>query len=291
MSCCSYCKNPGHNIRTCSDPRIWELWKSLMVIFVIPKIGSEFTTYDKWTILGFLSSEYPEDTVRANTIRLTHKNYGTASFVQHHYRNDLFYYMADELKSVSSLPIDMRNRWVDIFTQQTEHEIPTPIPVEASFPIIEAIMLSESEVQEVVECAICQEEKTVLDYNTTNCLHSFCHDCITKHIASKGKERPCCPLCRTPIISLTISNSEHFISITEQFGETACILKDCMDRLFSEQHFELCHKEMIDIILYEFINDHKLIEKIENTHTLLDKAKEIWRYTFEEFVDDTTMTR
>jgi Zinc finger, C3HC4 type (RING finger) len=327
MPHCSYCRNPGHNIRSCNDPSIWALWKSLIVTFLIPKIGSAFTIQDKWSILGFLSSEYSEDTVRAACIGITRKNHGSASYVQHHHRNDLYNYMVDLLRNISDQPVERRTYWISRFTGELrteteeanpindevdvliqnevdiedpdsvtwiEDRTPMPITVEPSFPIINPIMLcleTHSELQTLVECAICQEDKPTLDSNTTNCGHSFCHGCITRHIESKGKRTPPCPLCRTPITSLEIKDVENFCSIEHRFGRTASILKDCIDRIFLDPDFGwavLTHKQIIDIIVSELTDQYypSSMHEVDSMNTDQEKAEALWRYLWIRGIGD-----
>lgn len=307
MPNCSFCKQSGHNIRSCTDPRIWQLWQSLVVTFLIPKIGSVFTMQDHWTILGFLSLEYPEEIVRAVSIRYTHKNYGTANYVQHHYRNDLFNYMMSQLDIVSRMTSDMRDDWISMFTQVAqetqiedpdivdqdivtwfEDRTPTPIEVVPSYPIVEAMMLcleTQSELQELVECVICQQEKPVIGFNTTNCGHSYCHDCSIKHIASKGKERAPCPLCRTLITSLSIKDVDNFDDIDHIFGRTACILKDCLRRVFPDSntnsYMMWTHIDLINHITDELDSIHSqqhLSHLVYSKNTDLERAEALWRY-------------
>ena len=330
-TCCSYCHNSGHNIRSCNDPRIWELWRSLVVTFLIPKIVSEsvFTTQDKWMILGYLSVEYPENTVRAASIGIARKNHGTASYVQHHYRNHLFMHMVDLLHKILNQPIERRRCWINRFTDELQVEVeetnpiddevdalvqeaevedpvsvtwiedrnPTPIVVEPNYPIIEATIFcieTESELQEVIECAICQEDKKTLECDTTNCGHSFCHDCITQHMTIKGRQRPPCPLCRTPITSLAVKDIENFSDTENKFGRTACILKDCVECIFTDsyQMFNWSHREIIDIIAYELMKTQHPIHTIDNVDTDLEKAEVIWRYLWANGInlDDSDIT-
>jgi len=320
MTTCSFCKQSGHNIRTCSDPRIWQLWQSLVVTFLIPKIGSVFTIQDKWTILGFLSSEYPEDTVRATAYRFTQKNHGFASYVQHHYRNELFDYMIMQLEIASALPTDMLTEWIGIFARDSPHveEVaplqveeaaplqvedpdtvtwiedrnPTPIHVDPSYPIITPIMIcleTQSELQELIECVICQEDKPLLDSNTTNCGHSFCHGCITQHMAIKGKQRPPCPLCRAPITSLEIKDIEHFCDVENQFGQTACIIKDCANRAFPGSdplsYMMISHCGLIDSIINQ-LDDEDLLKLVYSKDTILGQAETLWRYMWTNGIGD-----
>jgi len=69
-------------------------------------------------------------------------------------------------------------------------------------------------------CPICYEDITVLQYDnnktkpranmtTTPCGHSFCYECLSKHLEKKNK----CPICRTQI-----SNKSNLKSVSVYDG-------------------------------------------------------------------------
>lgn len=65
-----------------------------------------------------------------------------------------------------------------------------------------------------IECSICfDEEKTLLDLDTTACKHSFCHSCIMNHLKRKAD----CPMCRACVKTLQVRRQENFDEVKETF--------------------------------------------------------------------------
>lgn len=68
---------------------------------------------------------------------------------------------------------------------------------------------------EYIECSICfDEEKTLLDLDTTACKHSFCHSCIMNHLKRKAD----CPMCRASVKTLQVRRQENFDEVNKTFG-------------------------------------------------------------------------
>ena len=67
------------------------------------------------------------------------------------------------------------------------------------------------------ECPICFDCIKVEESITTNCKHAYCLDCIKGFTTSiKNKtEKPICPMCRSDIIEITISNHEIYQELNE----------------------------------------------------------------------------
>ena len=82
-----------------------------------------------------------------------------------------------------------------------------------------------------IECSICfDEEKTILDLDTTACKHSFCHSCIMNHLKRKAD----CPMCRASVKTLQVRRQENFDEVKETtFGYIENI-QEVFDR-FQEQ--------------------------------------------------------
>lgn len=65
-----------------------------------------------------------------------------------------------------------------------------------------------------IECSICfDEEKILLDLDTTACKHSFCHSCIMNHLKRKAD----CPMCRASVKTLQVRRQDNFDEIKETF--------------------------------------------------------------------------
>lgn len=69
-----------------------------------------------------------------------------------------------------------------------------------------------------IECPLCYETKYNECFINTNCHHSICDDCFCSYIKYKGfQNKPCCSLCRTPIISIIIHFQKSLSKIQEIF--------------------------------------------------------------------------
>ena len=228
--CCSFCLNSGHNIRGCTDPSIWNLWRTLVSTFVIPRLGSSFTETDKWTVTGFIACNYDSRVTRATAIKYTKTNYGLSGHVTDCYRLNLYDRLVSELQYVNMLDDISREWWSLGFVDESIFESRTDLdamifPDSSSFnPVIHVVSSSlisatAVELTRLTECVICQEDMPMIDFNTTNCGHSFCHTCICRHIQSKGSVRANCPLCRTEITHLQtreVVNLEELDNLFQQ---------------------------------------------------------------------------
>ncbi len=63
-----------------------------------------------------------------------------------------------------------------------------------------------------IECPICCEEKSLVDYVKLGCSHKFCYTCVTKIIENTTYEisNPLCALCRSEIKSISTTKREIF---------------------------------------------------------------------------------
>jgi hypothetical protein len=61
------------------------------------------------------------------------------------------------------------------------------------------------------DCPICYDSIKKSDMLVTNCKHSFCSNCIKKHLVSTIVGRtPCCAMCRTNISSFSVKEKGIF---------------------------------------------------------------------------------
>lgn len=76
------------------------------------------------------------------------------------------------------------------------------------------------ELAELTECIICFESDTkVLNMVETNCNHSFCHGCITKHMDNPKFDTcpPNCPMCRGTLTLLTTKDVEILTDLEQRY--------------------------------------------------------------------------
>ena len=125
-------------------------------------------------------------------------------------------------------------------------------------------------------CPICYEDIKVLQYNnseskpqsnltTTPCGHSFCYDCLEKHLNKKNK----CPICRA-----NISNKTHLKSVSVYDG---CYLinekveehfKGEMDNLISASYHLRDNSVLIGSIktcMYDAFTHFRRLQLIEDS--------------------------
>jgi hypothetical protein len=96
-----------------------------------------------------------------------------------------------------------------------DEELETPMK-----PLIEPIILcleTAMELSELTECLICYDEKPILSFDTTNCGHTFCHECICRHLDS-SKNGPTCPSCRTIVETLEVKDVENYDDIIKRYA-------------------------------------------------------------------------
>lgn len=69
------------------------------------------------------------------------------------------------------------------------------------------------------ECPICLNEYYSFQSVITNCNHSFCKECICKHIDTYDKKDiPSCPMCRSDIHRFEIKDIEYFEDLQEKYN-------------------------------------------------------------------------
>jgi len=95
---------------------------------------------------------------------------------------------------------------------------PRPQPQPYSFNIQIVMDISHEDEDEDAEsrekeedCPICYDSIKKSDMLVTNCKHSFCSNCIKKHLVSTIVGRtPCCAMCRTNISSFSVKEKGIF---------------------------------------------------------------------------------
>lgn len=218
---CSFCFQPNHTIRTCNDDRIDFWWQALM--------SFTFTIYYED---GFVTDRYiknyivsiPTNIMMAISIKKTESRLREAMDV-HIYR--LTHRIRDEIRRFTLLSPDDKYTYLcrncpsiveelyGMMHDLEEIETPKQTPIEPIMCCLE----SREELATLVECAICYSEKSLLNFDTTNCNHQFCHTCIMKQIEINRS----CPLCRTKIKSLEIKDVENFNDASSKFQRVPVI--------------------------------------------------------------------
>jgi len=288
--CCSFCRNPGHTINQCQDPRIEETWKYCLRETDL-RLGYEMDEDDLFDVetllrqlpLPFLrvlgvqmGKIYVRSSIDTHITAIKGNIYSEAKYFTclrwderieylkwldpDSYDFEAFEQEIDEYESIidefeeeivafeeevtefeaevndDSQPIDDLNSAFiqedddpnDIThfayydrTPMTVEELNTIWDIPDYHPMIEPLILcleTARELSELKECVVCLDEKTAIHFDTTNCGHSFCHDCICHHLDT-SKNGPTCPNCRTMICTLEVKDIENYDDIVKRYGK------------------------------------------------------------------------
>jgi hypothetical protein len=306
--CCSFCAEAGHNIRTCPDHRIKGAYLHLIVTWVLPRIGYEFTQEDHASLFTYLGYTIPRILLYA--VGSHYCQTRKTDFVQTH-ASRICEKVSNEHAHINTLNETQRDEWCidmigmpyrafvtpdpdsvmtlpdedDTLEEDNNLEVVTffedrtPVEVTPYHPVVQPFLLcleSAEELAQLTECVICQEDQAMIHMTTTNCGHLFCHTCMCLHIESKA-ETPACPLCRSAVTSLDIKDVEALNTIDERFSRTAAILKDCSVWLFNDPMWAP-FETSIQRLLEELKQHTGLVERINCAPTHMEKAEHIWRF-------------
>jgi hypothetical protein len=248
--CCSFCLDPGHNIRTCSDIRIENGWRAILRRANIVE-GSPINDEDVSNVRVYLQT-FPEILLTAVAIKYAQSYVSDSTETK---INNICMWLYREEARHQSLSDEDRFvylHWLDpgrylpdgtiipddddipeLVTDDEEDDfIPFNDVNPVSTRLIEPFLLcmeSAEELGKYSECPICfEEDVTLLDMNTTSCEHSFCHSCIMRHL----RRRQDCPMCRRQVTTLQVRQSEHYEEVKNAFGP---ITRNTRIRIFQTQ--------------------------------------------------------
>jgi hypothetical protein len=136
--------------------------------------------------------------------------------------NDNFNINNNNIPILNNIPINKMIIDNDIdYANVFEDEPETPLGEHVRN--IEVVLHNET-VEDGVECEcpVCYcalETETILK---TNCNHSYCKDCIVRHVTSflTNTTVPTCPFCREHIVSIKVPNEQLVGELTQSFTNT-----------------------------------------------------------------------
>jgi hypothetical protein len=218
---CSFCRQAGHNIKTCNDIRIqnfetrcaqevqnynysyydFQQWlrenytrdtDNILLLKVFTKqkfhvIGNIYLDICIEYISLYIFSKYNISGVNQNeeNIQYNEGNYRVPEILNDYYEN-LRILVRDELRNNNIEKYKLIKKCsVSVFVENKENEYMT---------------INR-------ECNICYDEKINNKFVKLNCSHEFCGDCIVK-ILKTPKITPCCAFCRDEIKTLTFKSDE-----------------------------------------------------------------------------------
>ena len=235
--CCSFCRQPGHNLTTCNSDRLREF--EIICSDTVTNIDSpeEFKTWitehyinDQLLLKAFAIRKF-RVTTRTSIVHCidlitqyifrTYKNIIIPLNNEEGFENDIINFLTElrnvreneqsqEIQDVLGIErIVMRDMLLYALFNNMITTIREQYNGERKLDIISTVEINENEnINKICECNICYEEKEVKNFVKLNCNHEFCKDCLINSVKSDRRELPCCAFCRTEIKSFTSRTDE-----------------------------------------------------------------------------------
>jgi len=225
---CSFCRDDGHTIQFCRDPQIEDAFKYLISASMEESLDNAIQALD---------DSFSDKLVCAIGVQ---KGRSLPSDTREQHREkviDAVKVECEYLSQLSGIQRDEYMRWLypdeDFESDEDEHqdqesvnsdeesvielddnvlvlpEVDTPCIIAALLMCIE----TPEELAAPAECNICFDTKTVLDMDTFQCQHPFCHACVLQMMVRNA--RLCCPLCRTRVKTIEVKDVDGYNDIQD----------------------------------------------------------------------------
>lgn len=231
---CSLCNIQGHNIRSCADPQIESTWNEALRLVDLrraERLDDEdlqevyrfFNNRSIW-LLWVLGARYANLNIGSdkNTIieHLCNRIRAEAiDFVQLRYDERRAYMIRIGMEfeeEEDDFDIDYDDE--DYLYDPDIHLIQVPDPI----TLLHLCVESAEELAAQVECPICYDDHKLLNMDTMDCEHMFCHGCITTQL----KTLKSCALCRAPIKRIQIRDVENYTELCSRNPPPTTIMWD-----------------------------------------------------------------
>jgi hypothetical protein len=240
--CCSFCRQPGHNLTTCNSNRLREF----EVICANQVLQTDTQNdFKNWLIENYISEQLLIKTFAIKKFRvttresidscmdmisqyifMTYKNNNENIEIienENNFANDLMIFI-QELSNVREAEIQesrtisenqqvramenilMREMFIAIMTGVVNRTI---IDEYKKLRIISTFNNNENvDICQLCECSICYDEKELQNFVKLGCNHEFCKDCVINTIKTNNSTNLCCAFCRTEIKSIESRTNE-----------------------------------------------------------------------------------
>ncbi len=238
-SCCSFCKQSGHNITRCNSDRLLEF--EIMCATEVRSFESQYD-FKIWLNQNYINNKI---ILKAFAIRKMNVNSKTSiddcinkisDYIFKTYKNFTNIQQEDTIdfeEDINDLQDDLI-RFLDEIRNRRQREMPQEFYENPNFEqsalreynialslqdiffqvreshndnkninIITKLLINEDEeINEICKCNICWDEKEIKNFVKLGCNHEFCKDCVINTLKIDQMNNPCCALCRKEITSI-----------------------------------------------------------------------------------------
>lgn len=229
--CCSFCRQPGHNITRCTSDRLLEFE---VICSDVVRNTDNTDDFKNWlrenyanqpTLLkAFVIRKYPV------TLRVTPEHaitliteYMFTTYRNSHQTNNNNNNNQTDLYGSTDMQYDLIHLFREIqHTNQNNENIAIEVERNYMIEILRIILANEQETHVVnlnqsedievshdtdtvfnsndtCECSICLDEKPINRFVTFGCQHEFCNVCVIKTLQNSHSNNLSCALCRSKI--------------------------------------------------------------------------------------------
>jgi hypothetical protein len=233
QQCCSFCRQPGHNLTTCNSNRLRE-FEAICASQVL-----QTNTQDdlkNWLCQNYMSDHLLIKAFAIKKFRVTTRtsidncidlitqyifatyknNNENIEIIEHEnqFENDLMTFI-EELSTIREEEIQenrriseiqqfrvmenmlMREMFIAMMSRLVNR---TLIDENNKFQIVSTVNNNENEdISQLCECNICYDEKELKNYVKLGCKHEFCKDCVINTMKTSNNNKLCCAFCRTEV--------------------------------------------------------------------------------------------
>jgi len=247
--CCSFCRQPGHNLTTCNSDILREFEVICATQVLQTNTHDEFKN---WLIQNYRSEHILIKTFTIKKFRITaresiercmdliteyifaiYKNTNEVAEQENQFENDLMSFIQEfstERQEIrESIPeIDvvrtmermlMREMMFGMMTRMlTNLNNVNNANLNQKLNILSSIEHNDNEdINEICECSICYDEKELHNFVKLGCNHDFCKDCLITTIKTSqiNGNNLSCALCRSQVKSVKSRTHNVYSEVAE----------------------------------------------------------------------------
>jgi hypothetical protein len=248
--CCSFCRQPGHNLTTCNSDRLREFEATCANKVLQTNTQNDFKN---WLIQNYISEHLLIKTFTIKKFRITaresvescmdliteyifrvYKNNNEVVEDENQFENDLMTFIQElspdrEEEIREAIPeIDLVRRMERMLMREMMFSIMTRmltnlnninnVNLNQKLNILSSIEHNDNEdTNEICECSICYDEKELQNFVKLGCNHEFCKDCLitTMKTSQINGNNLSCALCRTEVKSVKSRTEQVYTEMSE----------------------------------------------------------------------------